>query len=76
MADSTLLALLTSISCLTAIVMAVFAWRMNQDWFNQCEKMNQDWSNYYQKINREWGEFYKRLDDWAKTKEEEKINEK
>ena len=50
MADSTLLALLASVSMLSAISMAAFAYRINEDWADHCDKINKEWAEFYKKV--------------------------
>jgi hypothetical protein len=53
MANSTLLALLTAVSMLCAISMAAFAWKMNEDWANHCDKINKEWAEFYKKMTED-----------------------
>ena len=48
--SDTLLAIVACCSMLSAFLMAVFAYRINEDWYKQCEKMNQDWYEAYMKM--------------------------
>ena len=52
MAESTLLALLTTVSMLCAIAMTAFAYKLNDDWYKHCEKLNKDWAEFYAKCTK------------------------
>lgn len=62
MADSTLWALLSAISMLSAVMMAAFAYRLNEKWTEivnkqdeLLDKMDSEWVKYFNMVaRREW----------------------
>ena len=48
--SDTLLAIVACCSMLSAFLMAVFAYRINEDWYKHCKKMNREWYEVYKKM--------------------------
>lgn len=50
----TVLALMTVVSLLSAVLMAAFAYRLNERWYEQLDEMNHNWADFCRQINESW----------------------